>query len=554
MRGIAAAAALAVWGLSALGWSQPAQAAGPAEWRITKTEWSAADEQGFRDFIKGLGHSHCNTTAGCLRDPANPYRGSDPASFHFISDCADLPYMLRAYYAWKNGLPFAYVDSVEGGRGSRDIRYTRGNKPESRHDVVDNGDGINGPQTLDTMRDAVSSATYRTDAAQAEGVMPDFYPPKLDPGSIKPGTAIYDVNGHVALVYDIDEDGRIYYMDAHPDHTLSRSVYGAQFGQSRVALGGGFKNWRPIKLVGAVRGRDGAFKGGHIVAASNAQLADFSLEQYAGNVAGTAGDGANAQFAYNNVPLGFFEYVRVAVSGGKMTYNPVYELRATMRTLCNDMEDRAQFVAMATREGIVHKAQPRNLPDNIYATDDDEWEIYSTPSRDARLKTAFAAFYQDLSKMIDMYQARDPRITYDGLDMKADLKAMYAQEAAACHITYTNSVGRDVTLDFPAMAARLFTMDFDPYHCVELRWGASDPAELASCVDDSNKRRWYAAEQRLRNQPDRTYDQPMGFSLADLEQGVHGSGIDRPPPTDIAALIDSIGARVAFTGMTPVGH
>ncbi len=554
MRGLLAAAILAVWGLSGFGGSGAAYAAGPSEWRITKTEWSEADEKGFRDFIAALGHSRCNTTNSCIHDPANPYRGSDPASFRFLTDCADLPYMLRAYYAWKNGLPFGYVSEVSSGRGSGDIRYTRGNKAEARHDVVDNGDGINGPAVLNAMMDAVSSATYRTNPNETGNVLSDFYAPKVTAGSIRPGTAIYDVNGHVGLVYDIDEDGRIYYMDAHPDHTLSRSVYGPQFGQSRSALGGGFKNWRPLHLAGATRGRDGGYSGGRIVLTPNAQIADFSLEQYAGNVPGAAGNGANAQFAYNAVPLGFFEYVRVSVSGGKMTYNPVYELRATMRTLCNDFEDRAQFVDMAIKEGVSRKAQPRNLPDNIYATDNDEWEVYSTPSRDARLKTAFAAFYQDLAKMIGMYQARDPRITYDGLDMKADLKAMYAQEATACKITYTNSAGRDVTLDFPALSARLFTMSFDPYQCIELRWGATSAGEMASCADDASKRRWYRGEQRLRNQADRTYDQAMGFSLADLEQGIRGSGLDQPPPTDIAALIDTIGARVALSGMVPVGH
>ena len=131
-----------------------------------------------------------------------------------------------------------------------------------------------------------------------------------------------------------------------------------------------------------------------------------------------------------------------------MTYNPVYELRATMRTLCNDLKDRALFVDMAIKDGIERKAQPRNLPDNIYATDNDEWETYSTPSRDARIKTAFAPFYIDLQKMIDLWQQRDPRIVYDGLFLKDDLKKMYQQEAAACAITYTNSAGAEVTLDF----------------------------------------------------------------------------------------------------------
>ena len=51
-----------------------------------------------------------------------------------------------------------------------------------------------------------------------------------------------------------------------------------------------------------------------------------------------------------------------------------------------------------------------------------------------------------------------------------------------------------------AALARLFAMSFDPYHCVELRWGAAAGSpELATCPDDPARRGWYRAEQRLRN-------------------------------------------------------
>ena len=42
----------------------------------------------------------------------------------------------------------------------------------------------------------------------------------------------------------------------------------------------------------------------------------------------------------------------------------------------------------------------------------------------------------------------------------------------------------------------------------------------------ADKRDWYAAEQRLRNQTDRTYDVRMNFSLADLRRKAPGSGVD----------------------------
>jgi hypothetical protein len=253
------------------------------------------------------------------------------------------------------------------------------------------------------------------------------------------------------------------------------------------------------------------------------------------------------------VELSFYEYLRVAVAGGQPTYNPVYELHSAMRTLCNDLKDRALAVDVAVKEGINKKAQPARLPDNIYNASDEEWESYSTPSRDARLKTAFGQLYIDLQKMLFLYQQRDPRIAYDGRDLKEDLQKAYEEESSGCSIAYTNSRGAPVTLGFEDVAHRLFDMSFDPYQCIERRWGAREE-ELASCADDEMKGHWYTAEQRLRNQIDRTYDVHMGFSLAQLEKPVDNSGSDKPPTIDVKGLIDRMGQRIAFVGMKPVGR
>ncbi|MEI9884952.1 MAG: hypothetical protein WDN08_00395 [Rhizomicrobium sp.] len=526
-----------------------AQAGG---WRIVKDHWSAEDEAGFGAFVAALGATNCSSSQSCLRDPANPYRGTDQ---HFVDidvDCAKLPYLLRGYYAWKNGLPFGYVDGVSGQGG--DLRYTHGsNKPEGRHDIVDRGNGIDGPGALRAMIDTVFSGTYRTDVTQKRGVLSDFYAPALQPGSIRPGSVVYDVNGHVGIVWKVDADGRIYYMDAHPDYTITRSVYGAQFGQSPARLGGGLKNWRPFKLIGFHKDAAGHLIGGRLAYAQNDQIADYSLVQYAGTEPNPKQDVKLAHYLYNGEELGFYEYVRVAVSGGRMDFNPVYELKATMTTLCNDLHDRAQYVDLDMKDGISTKPHPERLPDNIYGSENLEWETYSTPSRDARIKAAFVQFYKDMADMIDMWVQRDPRIVYDGNFLKEDLAKAYAAQSQACTIAYLNSSKRPVAMTFDDMARRLFAFSFDPYHCVELRWGASG-AERESCADGKAKRKWYEAEQRLRNQPDRTYDISMAFDLDDLNRKAKGSGIDHPPPVDIKSLIDTIPDRIALQGMVPVGR
>jgi hypothetical protein len=535
--------------VAAIALAAPASA---APWRVTKDHWSDADEKGFGQFVQALGETDCSSSESCLRNAANPYRKSDQ---HFVDidvDCAKLPYLLRAYYAWKNGLPMSFVNGVSGEGG--DLRYTKSaNRAVSRHDMIDRGAGIDAPHEIVGMLETVFSGTYRTDAGEKGGTLSDFYSPALQPGSIHPGTIVYDVNGHVGIVYKVDDHGRVYYMDAHPDFSISRSVYGAQFGRSPARLGGGFKNWRPFKLAGAHKDGSGHLLGGHMAYAENGQIADYSLVQYNGTTDNPKSDPLKAKYVYNGTSLGFYEYARVAISGGKMDYNPIYELKVTMQTLCNDLGDRAQFVDQAVSEGFPNKEHPGRLPDNIYGSENTDWESYSTPSRDARIKTAAAQFYKDMQEMIGLWVNRDPRIAYDGEDLKGDLARAYDEQSEACKITYLSSGKRPVSMNYDDMMKRLFKMSFDPFHCIELRWGAEGD-ERASCPDGKDKGRWYSAEQRLRNQPDRTYDAQMGFNVAELNQKLKWTGIDTPPPVDVKVLIDNMGDQVPFTGMAAVGH
>jgi hypothetical protein len=510
-------------------------------WRVTKSEWTAADEKGYSDFIQRIGESRCETPDDCINSDANPYRGTDGRGINFNADCADLVYMLRAYYAWKNGLPFTYVTGIYA-RGGGDVRFSpKGNRVSGRRSITG---GESGRSVIYAIRDAISSASYRVGPEMDQDPVTDLYPPKIQPGSVRPGTAIYDVNGHVALVYKVGDDGRVYYMDAHPDYTLTRSVYGAQFGRDLPALGAGFKNFRPIRME---RGR--------IQIAKNNQIADYSTEQFYGNVdPDPRGDWRKARFAYNDVETGFYEYARIAMAGGKLSFNPVAELKSTIKTLCNDLYDRSRFVDIAIEANMDRKPHPERLPQNIYGTDQMEWEIYSTPSRDARLKTAFRAFRDDLKRLTEMWLQRDERISYDGLNLKQDLQAAYAQAAGACNVYYMNSAGQRVTLSFTDVMERLFQLSFDPYDCVEHRWGASSEAELKTCANTPSKNRWYAALQRLRNQIDRTYDTRMDFTVRDLENKAPGSGSDQVPDVDVKKVIDNIPYRTPITTMAPPGY
>ncbi|HEY0107013.1 MAG TPA: hypothetical protein VGB91_13090 [Rhizomicrobium sp.] len=506
-------------------------------YQVRYDRWTAADERGFGEFVTAIGESDCRTVDQCLHGPGNPFRATDPEGIYFRSDCADLPYVLRFYYAWKHGLPFAYVSVVEPRGHTRDIRYTaRGNAVAERVTVA--GGVESGYAVMETLRDAISSATFRIHPDLEAPLEQDLYSPAIQPSSIRPGTVIYDPNGHLATVYRVEPDGRIHFLDAHPDNALTRGYYDLRFVRAAPGMGAGFKNWRPVTLVGAVKGADGTFAGGHVVLPANKAIADFSDEQFFGNGKrpDDERDWRDGGFALNGQAMDYYDYVRARLAGGKLEFDPVREVRDMVDSNCADLHYRDDAVTLALRVGLMNARQPSRLPPNIYGTEGD-WEIYSSPSRDARLKTAFKELRDAVARFMTLYRAGDPRLKYGGQNLAVDLLTTYDREAAACKLSYARSDGVPVVLSYEEARKRLFAMSFDPYHCVERRWGASDPRELASCADGPAKRAWYAAEQRLRNQLDRTYDVEMGFSLDELTAHVPGSGVDAPPDTDVRTYL-----------------
>jgi hypothetical protein len=90
-----------------------------------------------------------------------------------------------------------------------------------------------------------------------------------------------------------------------------------------------------------------------------------------------------------------------------------------------------------------------------------------------------------------------------------------------------------VPLNFDDIARRLFAMSFDPYSCVELRWGNDG----TGCPDQAGKRRWYALEEQARHEIDRDNHLFAG-----------------PPEVDIRGLIASMPARTPWVQPMPGGN
>jgi hypothetical protein len=511
----------------------PASAA--STYVIRQQAWSAADERDYGDFIAAIGRSGCRSVDSCLHAATNPFAASDPHGAHFLSDCADLPYVLRFYYAWHRGLPFSYVTEVSPRGHASDIRYSpRGNEIVARHDVLSGADAL---KTMEILRDAVSSATYRIHPGLEEPRESDFYSPAIAPKSIRPGTVIYDPNGHLAIVWKIEADGRLRYIDAHPDNSLTRGFYDMRFVRASPGMSAGFKNWRPLRLEDARRRDDGTLAGGHAVLARNADIADFSLGQFFGTGPRPEEDSdwKQGRFVLNGQTLDYYDYVRARMAGGTLHFDPLKEVADMVISNCNDLSYRADAVNLSLQAGLQNQGEPARLPVNIYGTQGD-WEDYSTPSRDARLKTAFKELRDNAERFMTLYRARDTRLVYSGADLAGDMLAVYDRAAAACTTGYVRSDRSAVNFGYEEARRRLFRLSFDPYQCVERRWGA-EGAELTACADGAVKQAWYRAEQSLRNQIDRSYEVRMDWSLADLQSGDSRIGVVQPPDTDTRAYL-----------------
>lgn len=183
------------------------------------------------------------------------------------ADCGDTPYQLRAYFAWKHGLPFRYrrCDRGSGVRGprcplQRDNRY---GVFDHLRDPVERFNAF----LREGLAWQVHSGTTRT---LPEDEASDFYPIRLSRETIRPGTIFVDVGGHVFVMTQWDAEG-LFAVDGHPDFSVTRRPFSeSRFRYFRGTRTGGFKAFRPLRLVG----------GALVPLPNQAVSSSFSVEQY----------------------------------------------------------------------------------------------------------------------------------------------------------------------------------------------------------------------------------------------------------------------------------
>jgi len=377
-------------------------------------------------------------------------------------DCADLPYFLRAYFAWKLGLPFGWSDCSRG-EGGHPPRCTRWHS--SVDGAQDAGDALPRMQRF-LSRDVAWGVQSGAGRAPAEDDRTDFYPTRLSVETLVPGTVYADPYGHtLVLVQRVPQTpsapGLLLAVDAQPDGTVARKRYwrGNFLFALDPSLGSaGFKHFRPI-----VRDHGGVRPLANRELA-NAGWGDYSLEQYQSGVEG------------------FYDRVDDVLSPEPL--DPAVAFRAAIDAL--DEQIRTRIRAVANGETFV-AAHPSTIamPDGaeIFETTG-SWEDYATPARDLRLLIAIdvvRGFPERAARRPERFAARGDA---SPADLRGALDALLRDQAAARHFEYARSDGSPWTLTLGDVLARTaaFEMGYNPNDCVEVRWGAAPGSdESATC-------------------------------------------------------------------------
>ena len=271
--------------------------AGPEAWPVARA-WSATLEDLYsvwvarlfavpEDFHGGWHRLHAvfrDTERNVLHDAlgwgedgtAAAARGG-PSAIRARADCGDLPYTLRAYFAWKFGLPFRFQ------RCNRRNALLGAECYEERSNLTDRFASVGDPverfnRFLETwVAPGVHSATPRT---LPEDDTSDFYPVEMSRAALRPGTVYVWPHGHLLVISDWHEDPvgglSLVAVDGHPDGTVTFKRFSPKnFPYLPGLRTAGFKAFRPVVAEGAdVRPVDDARRVGL------ATGLPFSEEQY----------------------------------------------------------------------------------------------------------------------------------------------------------------------------------------------------------------------------------------------------------------------------------
>jgi hypothetical protein len=386
----------------------------------------------------------------------------DQAGLIIRPDCADFPYFLRAYFAFKMGLPFGY-STCSRGLGGKPPKCPGWSSILNASAGQQQGLVASFGHYLHTVADGVQSGNGRTLASDNST---DLYPVPLTRDALRPGTVYADPYGHfLTLVRRVPQSGGsagiFLAADAEPDGTVTRKRFwrGNFLFVHDPKLGSpGFKRFRPI-----VREKTGGLRRlSNREIAKDPQYGDYSLEQS---------------------KLGVEEfYDRMDDVMSPAPLDPVRAMKEAVTSLEEQVEARVTSVELGRKYqngGHGEVAMPNGAA--IFETTG-PWEDFSTPARDFRLLIAIdvvRGFPDRVARRPGRYaMPKDESVA----DVKADLQKVLAAELAKRKFSYTRSDGSKWTLSLKDLIDRTaeFEMAYNPNDCVELRWAAPARSKEAS--------------------------------------------------------------------------
>jgi hypothetical protein len=378
-------------------------------------------------------------------------------------DCADNPFFLRAYFAWKLGLPFGYHICDRGyvGRNPKPGQWITNETATSKANHVDAFNNF-----LRKMKDGVQSATARTALDDEKS---DYYPISLTQSSLRPGTVFADPYGHTLILtgrvpQTRNHPGLQLAADAQPDGTVGIKQFwkGNFLFNTRSVVGEpGFKAFRPI-----------AFNNGVARPMKNKELdtesgfIPFSMQQ---KKMETDVFCNTMERLINPAPL-----------------DPETALIGLINALHEQLKVRVASVANGEAFFISHQGAVIPMPSGaagIFQTGG-PWEDFSTPNRDLRLLIAIDAVLDFPERVAG--SPGDFKISgqLSTEQVRKKLQAILDRKVSDLSITYDGTDGSAQKLTIAEILARreAFEMAYNPNDGIEIRWGAPEKsAERSKC-------------------------------------------------------------------------
>jgi hypothetical protein len=376
-------------------------------------------------------------------------------------DCADLPYVLRAYFASKLHLPFGVARCSLGALGR---------PPRCTPTIVTNEDPP--PRAGKTFGGFVR-ATISTRVHSGFARVPlddersDYYPVPLTWESLRPGTVYADPYGHVFLLVkrlpqNAQRGGILFVVDGQPDGTVARKRFwrgNFLYADDKTLGGPGWKRFRPLSREGdrLVRWSDHAIE-------ESPEYGDVSREQ---------GSLSTEEF---------FDAMDDVLSPHPLdARRKELELVAALE---EQIKTRVDSVDMG-REWLAGAPPPARMPGlkDLFETTG-TWEDFSTPSRDFRLLVAID-FVSSFPESFARRPARYAMPAGESVpEVEHELSSLLERELAARTIAYPRTDGSSFTLSLAEVLARKASLEvaYNPNDCPEVRWGAEQGSdEEATC-------------------------------------------------------------------------